>query len=65
MGEEKTGVDPDIAFGVMLGRLLTTAHLEEFGNPDCDQAGFVEQVEPPGRIGAGQNLGEFIANTLG
>jgi hypothetical protein len=50
-------VDPDVALGVMFRRLLTTAHLQEFGNPDSDQSGFVQQVETPSGIGAGEDLG--------
>ena len=38
VGEEKAGMDPDVAFRMMFGRLSAVAHGEEFGDPDCEKA---------------------------
>lgn len=38
VGEEEAGMDPDVAFRMMFGRLSAVAHGEEFGDPDCEKA---------------------------
>lgn len=38
MGEEEAGMDPDVAFRMVFGRLGAVAHGEEFGNPDSEKA---------------------------
>ena len=38
MGEEETGMDPDVAFRMVFGRLSAIAHGEEFGNPNGEKA---------------------------
>jgi len=38
VSEEEAGMDPDIAFRMVFGRLSAVAHGEEFGNPDGEKA---------------------------
>jgi hypothetical protein len=38
VGEEEAGMDPDISFGVVFGRLGAVAHGEELGDPDSEKA---------------------------
>ena len=38
VGEEEAGMDPDVAFRMVFGRLSAVAHGEEFGNPDGEKA---------------------------
>ena len=38
VGEEEPGMDPDISFGVVFGRLGAVAHGEELGDPDSEKA---------------------------
>ena len=38
VGEEEAGMDPDVAFRMVFGRLSAVAHGEEFGDPDGEKA---------------------------
>jgi len=38
VGEEEPGMDPDVAFRMVFGRLGAVAHGEEFGDPDIEKA---------------------------
>ena len=38
VGEEKAGMDPDVALRMVFGRLGAVAHREEFGDPDSEKA---------------------------
>jgi hypothetical protein len=38
VGEEEAGMDPDVAFRMVFGRLGAVAHGEEFGDPDSEKA---------------------------
>jgi hypothetical protein len=38
VGEEESGMDPDIALRMVFGRLGAAAHGEEFGNPNREKA---------------------------
>ena len=38
VGEEEAGMDPDVAFRMVFGRLGAVAHGEEFGNPNGEKA---------------------------
>ena len=38
VGEEEAGMDPDVAFRMVFGRLGAVAHGEEFGDPDGEKA---------------------------
>lgn len=38
VGEEEAGMDPDVAFRMVFGRLSAVAHGEEFGDPDSEKA---------------------------
>ena len=38
VSEEEPGMDPDISFGVVFGRLGAVAHGEELGDPDSEKA---------------------------
>ncbi len=37
VGEEEAGMDPDVAFRMVFGRLGAVAHGEEFGDPDSEK----------------------------
>ena len=50
--EEEHGVDPDVAFGVELGRLLDAVHaLLASGRTCCEEAGGVEEFEGAAGVG--------------
>ncbi len=50
-------VDPDVAFGMELRRLLDTFHLRNFGQQLREQARLVEQLEPAARGAFGEHFG--------
>lgn len=63
--EEAEGVDPDIAFGVELGRLADALHPGDLGEDFGEQAGFVEEFEAAAGMAFGEEAGEFVADALG
>lgn len=65
VGEKQARVDPNIAFGVIIGGLGAAAHFEEFRKPEGGEPRGVEKIKAASGIGAGENFGEFVADTLG
>ena len=56
---------PDVAFGVILGRLDYAFHLEGFGDDLGEEAGGVEELEAAAGSAFGEDAGEFVADSLG
>ncbi len=57
-------MDPDVAFGVELGRLLDAVHACGFGEDVLEEAGGVEQLEGAAGVAFGEHEGEFVADAL-
>ena len=63
--EEQEGMDPDVAFGVELGRLRDALHGGHLRQKIRQQAGLIEQLETAARATLGENAHQLIANALG
>ena len=62
--EKQQGVDPDVALGVELRRLVDAFHARDFRQDFGEQAGFVEQFEGAAGMAFGEHLGELVAHAL-
>ena len=58
-------VDPDIAFGMKLRRLLDAFHARDFRQDLGEQFGFVEKLEAAASGAFGEHFGQLIANAFG
>ena len=63
--QQQHGVDPDVAFGVELGRLGDAAQPHHFRQDACQQAELVEQLEAAGRAAFGEDPRQLVAHALG
>ena len=63
--EHQQRVDPDVAFGMELGRLLDALHGGDLGQDVGQQAGLVQQFEAAARAAFGQDADQFVADALG
>jgi len=64
VGEQKAGMHPDIALGVVFGGLGAAPHFQKLGKPDGSQARFMEKIEASSGIGAGEDFDEFIPDSF-
>ena len=62
--EHHAGVNPDVAFGMVLGWLLDAFHGGDFGEQLLEKAGFVEEFETEACSAFSEELGEFVANAF-
>ena len=58
-------VNPNVAFGMKLRRLLDALHSRDVRQHRGEQSGFIQQLEAAPRGAFGQQLGQFVANALG
>src|SRR6185437_14865922 len=58
------GVDPDVALGVVLRRLLHALHARHLGQYGAQQAGRVQELEAAPGAALGQHLEHLVANPL-
>jgi len=63
--EHGAGVDPDVALGMKLRRLLAALEREKLRDDLGEEAALVEQVEAADTIGREENADEFLADALG
>src|ERR1700676_1994907 len=59
--EHEKGVEPDVTFGVKLGRLWNAFHGGDFGEKCNEEAEFVEEFEAVAGGPFGEELGELFA----
>ena len=62
--EEQEGVDPDVAFGMVLAGLGHAVELRDFGQHFFEQAGAVEQFECAAGVAFGEHAGELVADAF-
>ena len=62
--EHQEGVNPDVAFGMILRRLLDAFHGGDFGKEFDEQAGLVEKFKAAAGGAFGEQFGEFVANAF-
>lgn len=57
-------MNPDIAFGVVLGRLLDAVEPDDFRQDLAEEAGAVQQLEGTAGMAFGEHAGELIAHAF-
>ena len=62
--EKQEGMDPDVALGMELRRLLDALHPCDFRQNLDEEAGFVEQFEGAAGVAFGEHPGELVANAF-
>ncbi len=62
--QQQQRVNPDIALGMKLRRLLHALHPRDFRQHLGQQPGLIEQFKGPPRMALGQHLGQLVAHPL-
>jgi hypothetical protein len=62
--EKQEGMNPDVAFGVVLGRLGHVVQLRDFGQDLLEEAGAVEEFEGAAGVAFREHTGEFVADAF-